>query len=311
MPIMPLDATDRDILRAALADPEASWSLGAFGAAAEFRRRPDETFAALGDGRMGLRTGRGGIALTLSDLLRPVAYEMPVGDGWSHAVALCLPAAALDAVPCTRFTELGPDIGALDPARRAAVSFDLGLGLAQVSVRIRTDEPGACGRLRTQVGTVALDFDAAIWPDVAARHADLVLVGPLGRIEVQGGGLGDPFGPRAYVVPKVLRLRRTHVATAPIPPGLVPVAHLYPPHPCRDQASRPIPFDSARHDAFQALLARWGDLNGSARKAKVAEAGPVPADAANRWSRAAERVARAQAPHIAGLRRTRAVDTTS
>lgn len=298
---MTLDATDRDILLAALAAPETGWSLGAFGAAAEFRRQADEPVSTLGNGRTGLRTGRGGIALTLPEAVRPVAYEMPVGDGWSHAVALCLPAASFGTAPCTRFTELGPDADALDPARRGAACFDLGIGLAYASIRIRTDRAATSARLRAHLGAAAPDFDAVIRPEVAAGHADLLVVGPLGRIEVLGGCRTDPFGPRAYVVPKILRRRRTHVATAPIPPGLVPAAHLYPAHPCRDEAGRPRPFDRARHEAFQVLLARWGDRGGLALKTAFAAGPPPQVDEENRWTRAVARVARAQARHLVHL----------
>ena len=291
---MPLDAKDREILLAALADPASAWSLGAFGAAGEFRRRQDEPFAALEAGRAGLRTGRGGIALSLIETLRPIAYEMPVGDGWSHAVALCLPASDLGPPACASFTELGPDAEAIDPARREAVSFDLGLGLSQASVCIRTDRPAALDRLRAHRGLASPDFDAVIRPDLAAGGADLIVAGPLGRIEVLGG-TGDASGPRAFVVPKILRRRRMHLATAPIPPGLVPVGHLYPAHPCRDAAGRAMPFERARHDAFQALLARWGDPDGLALKAAILSGGPRPVRPANRWTRAIERVTDAQA----------------
>ena len=294
---MPLDATDRDILLAALADRANAWSLGAFGAAAEFRCAEDEPHARLEPERAGLRTGRGGVALTLVETLRPIAYEMPVGDGWSHAVALCLPSASLTAPACMHVTEPGPDAEALDPARRDAVCFDLGLGLAQASVRIRTDRPAALERLRAHRGHASPDFDTVIRRELAAGSVDVVVVGPLGRIEVLGGA-GDASGPRAYVMPKILRRGRTHVATAPIPSGLVPVAHLYPPHPCRDAAGRPIAFDRVRHDAFQALLARWGDHDGEALKAAIAAGDPRPVRPASRWSRAIERVAGAQATHL-------------
>ncbi|GJD46575.1 hypothetical protein AFCDBAGC_4457 [Methylobacterium cerastii] len=298
---MPLDANDREILLDALADPASAWSLGAFGAAAEFRRGQDEPFATLEAGRVGLRTARGGVVLTLIETLRPVAYEMPVGDGWSHAVALCLPATSL--VPPARmgFTDFGPDAEALDPTRREAVSFDLGLGLSPASVRIRTDRPAALDRLRAHRGSASIDFDAVIRPELVAGGADLVVAGPLGRIEMLGGA-GDASGPRAFVVPKILLRRLTHLATAPIPVGLVPVGHLYPPHPCRDAAGRAMPFERARHDAFQALLARWGDRDGFALKAAILSGGPRPAQAADRWVRAIERVAGAQAGYLAHSR---------
>lgn len=298
---MTSDATLRDALAAALADPESGWSLGAFGAAAEFRRRADEPVEPLGDGRLGLRSARGSLALVLPDALRPVAYEMPVGHGWSHAVALCLPAAALAPEPATGLAEIGADAGALDPEGREAVLFALGLGLAQVSVGVRAREAGLLTRLRSQLGTRP-DVAGTILPAVADGRADLVFSGPLGRIEVLGGGLGDPFGPRAYVVPEILRLGRTHVATAPIPPGLVPCAHLHPPHPCRDAAGRAMAFDPARHAAFQALLARWGDPESLALKRAISGGGPVPSHVPDRWSRAVARVARRQRDRIGGDR---------
>ncbi len=79
------------LLREALADPGTAWSLGSFGAIAEFMRDPDEATSPLPDGRMGLSTERGAIALAPSPDLRPVAYETAVATGWNHAVALCLP----------------------------------------------------------------------------------------------------------------------------------------------------------------------------------------------------------------------------
>ena len=53
-----------DLLREALADPGTAWSLGSFGAIAEFMRDPDEAVSALPDDRLGMATERGAIALS-------------------------------------------------------------------------------------------------------------------------------------------------------------------------------------------------------------------------------------------------------
>ena len=70
-------------------------------------------------------------------------------------------------------------------------------------------------------------------------------------------------------LPDLLKHRRTHAATEPIPDGLVPCAHVYPPHPAKDALGEPRPFDPARHDAFQAMLRTFGDPDQIALKQRV------------------------------------------
>ena len=71
------------------------------------------------------------------------------------------------------------------------------------------------------------------------------------------------------MLPDLLKHRRTHAATEPIPDGFVPCAHVYPPHPAKDALGEPRPFDAARHDAFQAMLRRFGDPHQIALKQRV------------------------------------------
>lgn len=283
--------TVRDLITRALADPEAGWSLGTFGAAGEFRRRPGEPALPLAGGRLGLSTARGGIALHLHPDLVPVAYETPLPGGWSHAVALCLPAEAVRGPARTGLTELGPDRAALRPEAAGRILFDLGLGLPQVAACLRSDVPEVLTRLRRMRGPAALD--EARLAEMRAGRLGLVFAGPLGRVEVEA--FGEAPGPRAYAVAGVLRLGRSHAATAPIPRGLVPCAHLHPAHPLRDADGQPRPFDGARHAAFQALLERWGDPGLLAWKRHRLGLGPRPLRAPDRWTRAAERVGQAQA----------------
>src|SRR6516162_1489113 len=74
-----------------LADIEAGWSVGAFGAIAEFTREPSET-AELRRARDGISvvTGRGGFCIVPRPGLRLIASESPTTESWSHRVALCL-----------------------------------------------------------------------------------------------------------------------------------------------------------------------------------------------------------------------------
>ena len=247
-----MDATHPDVaalIRDALADPACSWSLGGFGALATFARSPSEPVSWLDDGRLGLSTERGAIAFDPAGL-RPVAYETAFGAAWSHAVAFCLPDSEL-APATTLVTERGRDGEAVRRQDREAVLFDGGLGLRQAAICLRSADPEVVADWRAARGTSGrlADFERRWVP------SHRVVIAGSSRIEIFGDGAG-PAGPRLFFETKLLLSARTHAATAPIPAGLVPIAHLYPPHPCEGPDNA---FRHDRHEAFQALLRRWGD----------------------------------------------------
>ncbi|WP_019902916.1 hypothetical protein [Methylobacterium sp. 77] len=287
-----------DLLAKALGDPLTTWSLGSFGAVAAFLRDPDEPKTALPDARIGLATARGAIALDPAAALRPVAYETGFASGWSHAVALCLPRDACAMNARSAITELGPDREAARIEDREGIVFDLGLGLLAVDACIRTRDAGLIARLRDVAGRGLFDPTHPMAADLVAAGPHRVFVTRIGRIEVfapippaAGAAI---VGPHTHILPQILRLGRTHAATAPIPTGWVPCGAFHPPHPCKDVAGRCIPFRRDRHDAFQALLAGWGDPDLLA--AKTAPGGQT----AGRHARSARRAADAQQPYLRG-----------
>ncbi|QGY04570.1 hypothetical protein MMSR116_23665 [Methylobacterium mesophilicum SR1.6/6] len=290
------------LLREALSDPGTAWSLGSFGAIAEFMRDPDEATLPLPDGRMGLATERGAIALAPSPDLRPVAYETAVATGWNHAVALCLPEASCAMNRRGVVTELGPDRDAARERDRNAILFDLGLGLLAVDACVRTSDPEAIACLRSGVGLPLFDPASPIGRQLVALSPHRVFLARVGRIEVYapipGPGGTSPEGPHTHVLPKLLRGGRTHAATTPIPAGWVPCAGIHPAHPYKDMMGQRIAFDVVRHDAFQTLLDRWGDPDLLAAK----RGGDLSPDSlvSNRHAQAARRVAEVQARYLRG-----------
>ncbi|MEH3143936.1 MAG: hypothetical protein PGN34_00915 [Methylobacterium frigidaeris] len=270
------------LLRDALADPHWAWSVGAYGAAATLRRDCSEASSPPACGRPGFVAAAG--ALVLGDLsqVRPIAYETALGDEeWSHAVALCLPEDALPPAGPDRIAARGDDRAAAHPPDRDRPLFDLGLALPGSRIGLRPLTPGADVALRAVCGQPPFP----LWPALARLDCAAVVEVPCGRAEIR---LAAADGFRFHLFEKLLRLRRRHAATAPIPAGLVPVLHLHPPHPLG-----PAGFDRTRHDGFQAVLARFGDPALVALKRTVwsgEEPGP-----SSRAGRAAVRVARAQA----------------
>ena len=77
-----------------LSDPEAQWSLGTFGAIAEFMRDADEPAEIVSEEPVAaVVTPRGGIRLEARPGLRPIAFETVTTQSWSQRVAFCMPEA--------------------------------------------------------------------------------------------------------------------------------------------------------------------------------------------------------------------------
>jgi len=265
------------LLATQLADPEAGWSLGTFGALATFTREPTEPAVLTDDARgLSVVTARGGVRLDRRSDIRLLASETALEDGWSHRVAICLPSQVCLMSGRTVVTELGPDRAALRAEDRAAILFDLGVGAMQVDACVRTADPAVAARLRSYIGRPIVGSDASAIEAIRRMNPSWVFLSRAGRAEVDPPtGMFDrarPEGPRVHVLPKLLGLRRTHATTEPIPAGFVPFAHCHPPHPGRDAQGQARPFDPARHAAFQEALRAFGDPQLNALKHAVVTA---------------------------------------
>ena len=142
-----------ELIEAQIADPDAQWSLGTFGAIAEFARDADEPAEiAQAEQSISVVTPRGGLRIDARPDLRPVAFETVTTSAWSQRVAFCLPEAASAMNRRAALTEIGPDRGALRALDASALLFDLGLGVHQVDCCVRTAEPELIAGLRAAAG---------------------------------------------------------------------------------------------------------------------------------------------------------------
>ena len=302
------DATPVEALRAMYADhlddPGSSWSVGTFGAIAEFHRDPDEQVAVtITDDHVSAITGRGAISISVVPGIRAFAYETAGGhDGrWSHAVAFCLPTPLAAGHRRRCLTDLGADAHALRPADRGATLFDVGLACRQADICVRSEVPDVRDVFRAQLGRSILDADNPLMAEMPRLSPHRVFLVPFARVEVYQpvpppNGI-TPAGPHTHVLPGQVREARTHSATVPIPEGWVPCATLYPAHPAQDDDGHPKSFDPQSHDRFQNLLKGYGDPASWALKCAVLDAlardGAVPMDPSilSRHGRATVRVA--------------------
>jgi hypothetical protein len=84
-----------DLIVEGLADVDTAWSIGTFGAIAEFSRDVGE--AAIQDSNAEAAwvvTARGGIRIEAHESTRPIATESLTAQSWNQRVALCLPESA-------------------------------------------------------------------------------------------------------------------------------------------------------------------------------------------------------------------------
>jgi hypothetical protein len=266
-----------EFLAAQMADPWTNWSLGTFGAIAEFAREADEPLTlSRSDAVLATVTGRGGIRIEPPDGVRLFASESITRDSWNHRLALCLPERQCAMNQRTALTELGQDKEALREQDRGATLFDLGLGALQVDVCVRVADAHVAAELRSYAGRALFDPSNPAISVILVANPHRIFMSRLGRIEVYqpippADGT-SPTGPHTHILPKLLHHRRTHAATELVPEGWIPCGHLYPAHPAKDALGCPRPFDPLRHLAFQKMLRDFGDPRLYALKQQVVAA---------------------------------------
>lgn len=302
--IMVSDATASvavDLVRSMLADRQAGWSLGTFGALAEFSRvagDPELQVHLSPDGGT-ILSRRGALRVSVPAGVQPVAYEglSHRFDAWTQTVSFCLPAPQAAMGQRVVLTELGPDRDALRADEQDHILFDVGLGAPHMDFCVRTRDTALLRHLRATAGAAPFDPSADVMAAVKDASPTRVCRSRLGRIEVyqpiasRRRGIPLPPGPHTHVWPQLLRSRRTHSANAPIPEGWLPVLDLHPGSPVVDAEGRARPFDPALHQAFQRLLERHAPSGYIEEKMMIAAAvvAEVPPE---RYPQAESRAAR-------------------
>jgi hypothetical protein len=252
----------RGVIQRYLKTPSASWSIGSFGAIAEFHRCADEPLALDAFDLLTVATDRGAIRITLHDRIVPIAYETLSGHQgrWQHGVAFCLPRSRGTGNARSFVADLGPDRDAIHERDRGAILFDVGLSARNVDFCVRTDNDELIALLRYEVGRSLLAPGSRAMAAIVEAGPHRVAVSRLGRIEVYQpiGREKTPEGPHTHVLPKLLKSGRTHSATVPVPGGHLPCLSLYPANPLAHAGGASPTFDASTHAGFQAVLAAWG-----------------------------------------------------
>jgi len=251
------------VLERQLADWQAGWNIGSFGAIAEFHQDQGEPAPVAGP--LVRATARGALRIERTEDVVPIAWEALSKDParWQQGIALCLPDAEAMRPARQVLTELGPDRDAIRPEDRGAIVFDMGLGQRNLDFCVRTADPGLIAVLRAQMGRALTEPGNPAMGAILAAHPHRVALSALGRCEVYqkiGGpdtGGKSPPGPHTHVLPKLMVAGRTHSANVPIPEGLMPAMSLHPGSPVMTALGE----DRAAVDSFRLGAALVGEAD--------------------------------------------------
>ena len=284
--------------------PSTSWSIGSFGAIAEFHMDPEETVKCrLSPSGGTILSGGGAIRIDLPEGVQPAPYEI-LRRGkhrWLNGVNFCVPESAGAMAGRDGLTELGADEDALRPEDLEFILFDMGLAIPHVDVCVRTADQDLITLLRENAGTSVLAPGDPAMATIKERSPHRVFLSRLGRVEVyqrigsSAKGIATPLGPHTHVLPRLLEHRRTHAANVPVPAGCYPSLSMFPANPTADDMGNVRPFDTADHEAFQKLVDLFGDPALVELKQRTVDAvrqGEAPHDGAlDRHQRMAVRMA--------------------
>ena len=302
-----------DILSAHLDDPATGWSIGTFGAIAEFHRDANEAAEIdLSPDHGQVRTARGAISILRDPAARLIPYETisTLPSAWGQGVMVCLPNDTAALTARKGVASLGADNDTLMPASGEHL-YDLGFGFSHIEACVRIADPGLRDALANASGTPFLELPIPLIQVLKATNPVRVFRSRLGRIEVaqeipDSDGV-TPLGPHTHVLPNLLNQEREQAANIPIPNGWTIALAFYPPHPMRTTDGSHRPLDKITFNAFQTLIQDYApaDLAAAKRTAwKFLDTNVSAAPEAvptTRHARTAFRVALRQWEHLHGV----------
>lgn len=213
----PLEDEPAELVRRYLADPLTGWSVGTYGAIAEFQYDPDEPGLQIDLEAMAVQTRRGALAIVSLEGVQP--FGLTDDTGRLREIAFCSGRRGAQRATVT-------DLGDL--------TFDVGVAAPHVDmlVRLQPGDAGTAAALREGVGRPLFAADNPAGLAIARASPTRILASPVARIEVHQpippSGGRSPEGPHTHLLPKLLAQGRAHPPGSPLPEGLHCGLSLYP-----------------------------------------------------------------------------------
>ena len=253
-----------NILIRQLQDANTSWSIGAFGAIAEFHQATNEWAEIRVTADWGkVVTKRGAIQIARHTETRLIPYEIisKKPDAWSQGVMVCLPTNTARLNITDGVADLGPDKAALMPSDNERL-FDLDFHFEHFQGCVRTANPALQDALNSAKKIPFLKLSNWTIQTLKSVNPVRVFRCRIARIEVAQSipdrGESTPLGPHTHVLPSLLTRHQSQAATIPIPDGFTAVLAFYPPNPVQNKRGALKAFDPTSFNAFQTLIDEYG-----------------------------------------------------
>ncbi|MBS0222729.1 MAG: hypothetical protein JSR91_18530 [Proteobacteria bacterium] len=212
-----LDEAPELIIQRHLADSGNGWSVGTYGAIAEFEYDADEPDLALDLETLSVRTRRGALEIVSLQDVTPLALLDDTGR--TREIAFCT----------TRVGARRTTITELDEH-----TFDIGIAAPHVDmlVRLGHDHANARAALRASRGLNLFAPGVAAGAVIAQTSPTRILASSIARVEVHQPipppGGRSPDGPHTHLLPTFLAKNLDRAPGSPIPEGLYCGLSLYP-----------------------------------------------------------------------------------
>jgi len=189
-------------------EPETRWSIGVYGAVAEFATRNGAIpQIEVGEESLVLRTSGGAMRLCPPPGTR--MFELVGASEKVERLVLALHRSRLTGTPAIGVTELGADKDAIEPMHMNERLFDLGVSHSAIRFCVRTGESSLIAALRQASGLDPLDPAIGLVAALLASSPDRVVISSIGRIEVSGPiQRSSNEGPHTHLLPEFLARRR-------------------------------------------------------------------------------------------------------
>jgi hypothetical protein len=243
-----------EILDQHLNDQSTSWSVGTFGAMAEFFHVSTEPLKTTKiNSVLAAQTSLGTIQVTYSKSMQLIPYEglSKLEGAWTQGVLVCMPAAEAQMANRSVISELITE-------DNSSPIFDLGLSLEHIDVCIQADCKELIAVFRAHIGKSLFDPNLNLFEVIKDSSPIRIFKSKSACIKVfshiPATHGKTPLGPHTHFSTKLLKQNKTQAATIPVPEDYVPVFAFYPRTPIRDETGSIKPFDPKAFDHFQNLL---------------------------------------------------------
>ncbi len=245
-----------NVLEKFLRDSATSWSVGTFGAMAEFFHDAQTKVNSTSD-ILSAHNSLGTIQIDTNKALRLIPYEglSKLEGAWTQGVLVCMPIELATMENRTGLYELSSK-------NTSAQIFDLGLGVEHLDVCIQTDNSNLISVLRSHIGSNIFEPKLRLVEAIQAVSPTRIFRSKAASIHVYSAipATGDetPLGPHTHLSEKLLSHNQTQAATVPVPDNWVPVLAFFPPNPIRDRTGTVREFDMQAFIQFQDFLEQFG-----------------------------------------------------